>query len=179
MKDWFIRQTRRAYSPAARLLALIPAAMLFVGALPLLLVILGRALDGRLGLPAVFWQPVNWIAGLLLLAIGVPLAMWTIIVQFSIGRGTPIPLMATQKLIIQPPYTLCRNPMALGTILAYLGVAVIIGSLAAAGLVMLSALALLLYIRRFEEMEMEERFGAEYVAYRQRTPFLIPRLTGK
>jgi protein-S-isoprenylcysteine O-methyltransferase Ste14 len=31
-----------------------------------------------------------------------------------------------------------------------------------------------LFHRRVEEVELERRFGSEYLAYRQRTPFLIP-----
>jgi protein-S-isoprenylcysteine O-methyltransferase Ste14 len=83
--------------------------------------------------------------------------------------------MATQKLIIQPPYSFCRNPMALGAILMYLGVAVLFGSMGAVVLVLLGAGCLLTYIKRIEEKEMEIRFGQEYLDYKKKTPFLIPR----
>jgi protein-S-isoprenylcysteine O-methyltransferase Ste14 len=82
--------------------------------------------------------------------------------------------MATQKLIVQPPYAHCRNPMALGAIVLYLGVAVTAG-LPAAGLLWLpGSVALLAYIRLVEEQEMVARFGEEYLAYRRRVPFIIP-----
>jgi protein-S-isoprenylcysteine O-methyltransferase Ste14 len=57
----------------------------------------------------------------------------------------------------------------------YLGVAVLFRSIGAAILVLLFAGCLLVYIKRVEEKEMELRFGREYLAYRQQTPFLIPR----
>lgn len=86
-----------------------------------------------------------------------------------------MPLMATQKLIIQPPYTYCRNPMALGAIGVYLGVAILFRSMGAAILVLFVASWLLIYIKRVEEREMQIRFGQEYLAYKRRTSFLIPR----
>ena len=45
-------------------------------------------------------------------------------------------------------------------------------------LVLLGAAALLTYIRLVEEREMVARFGEEYLAYRRRVPFIIPRLSG-
>jgi protein-S-isoprenylcysteine O-methyltransferase Ste14 len=101
--------------------------------------------------------------------------LWSNYVQFTIGRGTPVPIMATQKLIVQPPYSYCRNPMALGAIVLYLGIAIWLGSLSALGMVLLPAICLLIYIKLIEEKEMELRFGADYIEYRRQTPFLIPR----
>ena len=103
------------------------------------------------------------------------LAMWTIVVQFSIGRGTPVPLMATQELVVDGPYRFCRNPMVLGAVVMYLGLAVSIGSLSAVGLVVLPTIWLLAYVKRWEEPELEARFGEAYRLYRQHTPFLLPR----
>jgi protein-S-isoprenylcysteine O-methyltransferase Ste14 len=57
----------------------------------------------------------------------------------------------------------------------YFGVAVLFQSIGAAVLVLIFAILLLTYIKLFEEKEMELRFGQEYLAYRDRTPFLIPR----
>lgn len=96
-----------------------------------------------------------------------------------IGKGTPIPLMATQKLVITGPYTYCRNPMTLGTAFFYLGVAIWIGSLSAFGLGLIYPVGILIYIKLIEEKELEERFGSEYLEYKRKTPFLIPRLWEK
>jgi protein-S-isoprenylcysteine O-methyltransferase Ste14 len=57
----------------------------------------------------------------------------------------------------------------------YLGVAVVIGSLGALILVIFGAIALLIYIKAFEEKEMISRFGNDYLEYKEQTPFLIPR----
>jgi protein-S-isoprenylcysteine O-methyltransferase Ste14 len=65
--------------------------------------------------------------------------------------------------------------MALGAIVMYMGVAVLFGSIGALMLVLLGAGGLLAYIKHVEEKEMEIRFGQEYMQYKRRTPFLVPR----
>ncbi len=177
MKDRFLQQTKREYSSRQRLAALLVEAIFFLIIFPLALLLLGGLLDRWLGWPKLIQQPLNTIMGWLLIVGGWLLAMWAAYVQFTLGRGTPVPLMATQKLIIRPPYAYCRNPMALGAILLYLGVSVVAGSPGAGLLWLLGAIALLTYVRLVEEQEMAARFGEEYLAFRRRTPFLIPRWT--
>lgn len=175
MKDKFLKQASREYSEKQRFVLLLFLAPIFLLLLPYVFVWLGARVDQWLQLPPVFSPPFNWILGGVLMLPSWFFAMWANYTQFTIGRGTPVPLMATQKLIVQPPYTYCRNPMALGAIGMYLGVAILFRSLGAAIVVLLVAGALLVYIKRTEEKEMELRFGQEYLAYKQRTPFLIPR----
>jgi protein-S-isoprenylcysteine O-methyltransferase Ste14 len=57
----------------------------------------------------------------------------------------------------------------------YLGVAILFRSMGAMIMVLLLAGGLLIYIKRVEEKEMEIRFGQDYLAYKQQTPFLLPR----
>lgn len=176
MRDRFLKQTSHEYSPNQRLALLAVAAPVFIIILPLALIRLGGWLDGALSWPALRDSPLNAILGGLLILTGGLFALWSIYVQFTLGRGTPAPVMATQDLIVRPPYSYCRNPMALGTIVAYLGVSVVAGSPGAALLAALGAVALLTYIRLLEEKEMAARFGEAYLAYRRRVPFIVPRL---
>jgi len=165
MRERFLHQAKREYGSGQRLILLAVVAVFFVLLLPYLLATLGPHLAlGTIGL----------VLGVVMILSGWLLAVWTIYVQFTLGRGTPVPVMATQELIVKPPFTYCRNPMALGTIFLYLGVAVVIGSISAAGLVLMGTALLLWYIRHFEEWEMAQRFGQAYLGYRRRTPFLIP-----
>jgi protein-S-isoprenylcysteine O-methyltransferase Ste14 len=69
--------------------------------------------------------------------------------------------------------------MTLGTALAYLGVAISLGSISALGLGLIYPVGILIYIKLIEERELEERFGPEYLEYKKRTPFLIPSLGNK
>jgi protein-S-isoprenylcysteine O-methyltransferase Ste14 len=176
VKDRFLAQAKREYSLRQRVAALLVEAIFFMALFPLALLLLGGLLDRWLGWPKLMQQPVNAILGWLLIVAGWLFAMWSIYIQFTLGRGTPVPLMATQKLIVQPPYAHCRNPMALGAIVLYLGVTVTAGSPAAGLLWLLGSVALLTYIRLVEEQEMVARFGEEYLAYRRRVPFIIPKL---
>ena len=179
MRDRFLKQTKREYSPRQRMALLAVAGVFFIVILPLALIRLGGRLDRVLDWPAFLYPPANAILGGLLILAGWLLGIWANYVQFTLGRGTPVPVMATQKLIICPPYSYCRNPMALGAIVAYLGVSVVAGSPGAALLWFLGAAVLLAYIRLVEEKEMVARFGDEYLVYRRRVPFLIPGLRSK
>ena len=82
--------------------------------------------------------------------------------------------MPTQELLTDGPFRYCRNPMTLGAILAYLGMAVAVGTIAGTALVLCLAASLLVYLKRLEEGELAERFGEAYLAYRRQVPFIIP-----
>ncbi len=176
MKDKFLEQTKREYSPNQRLVALAVEGVFFLAVFPFALIVLGSSLDQWLQWVPILYEPINLVLGGVLSVAGWLCAIWSIYVQFTLGRGTPVPLMATQKLIVLPPYSYCRNPMALGAIVMYLGVAILFSSIGAVVLVLLGAVLLLTYVKFVEEKEMELRFGQEYLEYKQRTPFLIPHL---
>ncbi|NOZ28549.1 MAG: isoprenylcysteine carboxylmethyltransferase family protein [Chloroflexi bacterium] len=175
MKEKSLKQAEHGYSPGQRLAALLVEAAFFLVVFPAALIILASSLDRWLHLPRLLHGSLGAVLGGLLVVAGFLFAVWSVYVQFTVGRGTPAPVMPTQRLVVQGPYGYCRNPMALGTIVLYLGVAILSGSLSAVGLVALGAAVLLTYIRLVEEREMEARFGQEYWEYRRRTPFLIPR----
>lgn len=161
---------------AARLGLVIPLGALFPLVIPSAFAQAGRALDRRLGLPPLgadgFARPLGWS-----LAIGgLALGLWTNVVQFTVGRGTPVPLVPTRRLLTEGPYSWTRNPMALGTVVYYFGLAVARGSLGNLALGAGFGAALAGYIRLVEEKELERRFGRAYVEYRSRVPFLLPRL---
>lgn len=170
------RRHSHEYSQRARSVLLLLLAPVFLFALPALFVALGAALDQRMQWPATPGQPANLIVGVPLILAGIALGLWSNYRIFTAGRGTPLPLMPTQELVVEPPYTCSRNPMALGAVSSYLGVATLFRSPGAMVVVLLCAAALLTYIRVVEERGMIARFGPSYLAYRQRTPFLFPHL---
>jgi protein-S-isoprenylcysteine O-methyltransferase Ste14 len=170
-KKWSERQ----YSKAQRLMVVIFGGIVFWILIPFFIVAGSAFMDPWLSLPRFFHRSVNPILALVLMVAGWLFANWTVKVQFSFGKGTPIPLMATQKLVVKRPYTYCRNPMTLGTTVFYLGIAIWTGSLSALCLSLIYPVVILIYIKLIEEKELEERFSPEYTEYKQRTPFLIPR----
>jgi len=171
-EDW----AKKEYSIRQRVLLLIPLGILFVALIPFTLIILSTAIDSWLQLPKFDLGIFNLIGGIILILTGAFPALWSIQTQIEIGRGTPVPMMPTQKLIVSGPFTYCRNPMSLGTILAYLGVGILIGSYSGLAIVVILSAALLLYIKFIEEVELEARFGNDYLEYKRRTPFILPRL---
>jgi protein-S-isoprenylcysteine O-methyltransferase Ste14 len=170
-KKW----SEREYSKAQRLVAVIFGGIFFWLIIPFFIAAGSALMDPWLSLPRFLHRWVNTIIALIFMVAGWLFANWTVKVQFSLGRGTPIPLMATQKLVDKKPYTYCRNPMTLGTTAFYLGIAIWTGSLSALGLSLVYPVGILIYIKLFEEKELEERFGVEYLEYKRKTPFLIPR----
>jgi len=163
-------------SEGARIIALLPAGFLFLILLPYILLVVSPSLDSRLGLDRLDHSPASLIIGGVLLVVGLVFALWSIYTQFTIGRGTPLPVIPTQRLLIAGPFRYCRNPMTLGTILAYLGLSIAAATIV--GILIVAALAtlLLVYLKRMEEKELAERFGEEYLAYRRDVPFIIPTI---
>lgn len=172
--DWASHE----YSLRRRLMVLGLLGTLFLGLFPLLLVGASAKLDHRLRLPRLKVRTVNRVAGAGLAVAGAFFALPSIRAQVENGSGTPLPMMPTQRLVVQPPFSYCRNPMTLGTILGYGGIAVWLGSVSAVGIVAAVGALLLVYVRAVEEKELEARFGPAYLEYKRSTPFLLPRLRG-
>lgn len=107
--------------------------------------------------------------------IGVWLMMWTIWVQWTVGRGGPVPIAPTRQLITAGPYALCRNPMHLGALFYVFSFGLIFGNLVISLIcIALETILLVLYLKGIEEKELLLRFGEEYEHYKEKTPFLIP-----
>lgn len=162
-----------------QLVSLAFAGILFLFLIPYTLLVPAPRLDVLLHLPRFFIGILNFIAGALLILVGGFFAIWSILTQVIKAKGTPLPMIPTQSLLIIGPFKYCRNPMAFGTILAYLGVAVIAGSTSSALIVLLFGGLLILYIKKIEEHELAARFGQAYLDYRNSTPFFIPMLRTK
>jgi protein-S-isoprenylcysteine O-methyltransferase Ste14 len=124
------------------------------------------------------WVPRGIEVGVGLVAgvLGLALALWSVATFWHTGRGTPVPVAAPQRLVVSGPFAYCRNPMYLGVMMYYLGLASLVVSLPFG--VAVSGLGLLvgaLYAKEVEEKELPLRFGAAYEEYRRRTPLFLPR----
>ncbi len=172
----YARWAQDEQSEATRLRTTLLAGPVFLGVLPFLVAAVAPRLDRRLGLPPFGIASVRRILGALVTVLGFSLGFWSVEAQLTRGRGTPLPVMPTQELLTDGPFRYCRNPMTLGAILAYLGMAIARGTIGGTVLVLSLATGLLVYLKRLEEGELAERFGEAYLAYRRETPFMIPRL---
>jgi protein-S-isoprenylcysteine O-methyltransferase Ste14 len=172
----YSKWAKKERSEGARIIALLPAGFLFLILLPYILLVVSPSLDAMLGLDRLDPSPATLIIGGILLAVGLVFALWSIYTQFTLGRGTPLPVIPTRRLLTTGPFRYCRNPMTLGTILAYLGLSIAAATIV--GILIVASLGslLLVYLMRMEEKELAERFGEEYLAYRRDVPFIIPRM---
>ena len=172
----YARWHRTEYPESTRIAVTLLAGPVFLGLLPFLVAGIGPRLDRRLGLPRLRIGAAGRVLGGLLTAAGFSLGFWSVYTQLDRGRGTPLPVMPTQELLTDGPFRYCRNPMTLGAILAYLGIAITARTPAGIALVLSFAASLLVYLKRLEEGELAERFGDAYLAYQRETPFIVPRL---
>jgi protein-S-isoprenylcysteine O-methyltransferase Ste14 len=170
----FIKWQNQDSSLKKQILLLGLGALIFPLSIPAVLVILLPRVDRMMGTGSFYIGFENIITGILLILFGGILAIWTIYAQLKLASGTPFPMLPTKKLIIIGPFKYCRNPMTLGTIMAYAGIAIMIGSYASLLFVVLLALLLIAYLKFVEEKELALRFGQDYADYKKDTPFIIP-----
>jgi protein-S-isoprenylcysteine O-methyltransferase Ste14 len=124
--------------------------------------------------PSLKFGVINYVVGGILIFIGLFFGLWSNGSLLFEAKGTPLPVMPSKNLLAIGPFRLCRNPMSFGTICAYTGIAVLVGSLSSLLLAVLLGGLLITYLKRVEEKELIERFGQEYLVYKSRTPFIIP-----
>ncbi len=170
-----IKWSEHEFSFNQRFFATLLAGILFLFLIPLLLIRGLPPVDQIIELPSISFGIINFIIGGILVLIGATYALWSIISQLTRARGTPLPMMATQKLLIDGPFKQSRNPMGFGAITMYLGMAIVVGSLSSMIVVIFFLILLILWIKKVEEKELEIRFGQDYVVYKKTTPFMLPR----
>jgi len=171
-KKW----AQKEHSFAKRIIALLPAGVLFLIILPYLFLVICPSLDERLGLDRIEPGAATIVIGGILMVVGFFFAFWSIMMQLTQGRGTPLPMMPTQGLITTGPFRYCRNPMTLGTILAYLGMTIAAATVVGVALVLALGSLLITYLKKVEDKELAERFGEQYLEYKERVPFIVPRI---
>jgi protein-S-isoprenylcysteine O-methyltransferase Ste14 len=172
----FSKWAEREHSLRRRIAVLALAGIFFLFLLPLAVTRGGASLDHQLGVSAFHFGVANYVLGGALILTGMFFALWSIDIQVTRGRGTPLPMLPTQQLLTGGPFQCCRNPMTLGTLLAYSGLGIAAGTVSGVGLVVCFGALLILYLKRIEEKELAERFGDAYLAYKREVPFIIPNL---
>ena len=110
--------------------------------------------------------------GLLLTLLGCGLAVWARIVLGSNWSGT-VTVKENHVLITGGPYAWVRHPIYSGFLLALVGTVLVLGKflwLLAVGFALLAT-----WMKsRAEEGFMQQEFGEQYIAYKQRVKALIP-----
>jgi protein-S-isoprenylcysteine O-methyltransferase Ste14 len=132
--------------------------------------------DALLGLPSLPFKPFFLALGILLAIPGLYFLGVTNKLLRALGGGTNA-FILTKKIVNDDIYKRTRNPMSLGFYLTSLVIAFASSStfvLVAASLGLIPAHAF--FLKYFEELELELRFGEAYLEYKKTVPFLIPRI---
>ena len=163
---WNVKATERKESLASRLqysLPLVVAAWLLLAQR-----VPGSMLNDRL----VPQSPWTFWLGTFCVGCGLLFATWA---RAHIGRNWSgaVTVKEHHELIVSGPYAVVRHPIYTGLLFALLGTALVRDELRGLLCVPLAWLAFRLKYR-LEERWMTERFGAQYGAYKQRVPALIP-----
>jgi protein-S-isoprenylcysteine O-methyltransferase Ste14 len=92
------------------------------------------------------------------------------------GLGAPFDIMLSRRLATDWMYAWTRNPMVLATLACLLSIGLWLQStLFVAWVLVVAAPAWIVYLKLYEERELEIRFGQSYREYKARTSFLWPR----
>jgi protein-S-isoprenylcysteine O-methyltransferase Ste14 len=153
--------------------------LIFVAA-PVITFTFGRWLDAELLLPKFPPFPLNLILGFGVFFSGLAIGIKSTRLLYEEGFGLPWGEVRRQvqsrRLVTTGPYAYTRNPMVLGYSLLPLGMGLMFRS---PGMALPTTAAVLIVniviVKNREEPELERRFGEEYLDYKRRTPFLIPR----
>ena len=132
-------------------------------------------LDGLLRLPSSI-TPMDALLGRILLVIGGAVALWCVILFLTIGKGTPVPIHPPKKFIVRGPYKYSRNPMMSGAWFMLIGEGLILHSFVLLFFtIFVSIPAGVLFVIKYEEHDLEKRFGDEYLVYKKKVPRWGPR----
>ena len=104
-------------------------------------------------------------------------AMLLTVVNLALrGLGAPFAIALSQRLAMDWLYAWTRNPMVLTCIAFLLAVGLWLRSVwFVLWVVALVTPAWVVFLKAFEERELEIRFGASYLEYKAKTPMLWPR----
>lgn len=120
--------------------------------------------------------PVPSEIGLVLVIITGAACLLTVVNLALKGFGAPFFIALTRKLAADWMYAWTRNPMVLAALAFLLSLGIWFQSvLFMFWVLILFAPALLVFVKVYEERELEVRFGASYLEYKSSTPMLFPR----
>jgi protein-S-isoprenylcysteine O-methyltransferase Ste14 len=109
-------------------------------------------------------------------ALGAGIYVWTVRDFATTGRGTPAPIDAPKKLVVQGLYRYTRNPMYVGVLTVILGWALLFRAVTVVLYALVVATCFQLFVIFYEEPRLQREFGSEYADYRSRVGRWLPRL---
>ncbi|MBI5965510.1 MAG: isoprenylcysteine carboxylmethyltransferase family protein [Chloroflexi bacterium] len=132
--------------------------------------------DALLDLPSLPFKPFMLALGIVLAIPGLYFLGVTNKLLRSLGSGTNA-FILTRRIVNDDIYKRTRNPMSLGFYLFALALGFASNSTFILLAVSLGLIpAHIFFLKYFEELELELRFGESYLEYKRSVPFLIPNL---
>lgn len=122
-----------------------------------------------LPLPPAGLRPGLHLAGTVLANGGLLLVLWSF-AMFACRQTTILPGGRPSRLLLSGPFRRTRNPVYIGMLASYAGLALMLDVPWALALAPAPLWILRRRIIPWEEAVLEDRFGAEYHAYRQAVP---------
>ena len=133
-------------------------------------------LDEMIGVKPLPFKPLFIIIGIVLAIPGLYLLGVSNKLVRTLGGGAST-FRLTKQIVEKDIYKYTRNPMSLGYYLFALSVGFMSGStLLTLGVLLGLIPSHVFFLKYFEELELELRFGESYKEYKQKVPFLIPEL---
>ena len=117
-----------------------------------------------------------WIA-LVAAVPGLVLAVWTVRLFTTVGKGTPAPWEPPKRFVVVGPYRHVRNPMICGVLFLQLAESLLLSSWPIAAWIAFFIVLNDVYFRFSEEVGLERRFGEDYRRYRANVSRWVPRWT--
>ena len=94
-----------------------------------------------------------------------------------VGRGTLVPAVPTEHLVVSGMYRYVRNPMYVGILIALAGEALLFRSRDIVVFTVILWLGFHLFVSLYEEPTLTRRYGDEYAQFKRQVPRWLPRLT--
>jgi protein-S-isoprenylcysteine O-methyltransferase Ste14 len=124
--------------------------------------------------PLPYWAPI-WIGGAILIVAGVLVLVQAFARFVAEGLGTPAPVAPTERLVVGGLYRYVRNPMYLAVAAIMLGQALALAQPILLLYTAMFAVAVVAFVRLYEEPTLRHRFGEQYERYRRAVPAWWPR----
>ncbi|RWF69851.1 MAG: isoprenylcysteine carboxylmethyltransferase family protein [Mesorhizobium sp.] len=156
--------------------AIAGSALFFIAAPGMVAGLLPWLLTDRYRLP---WStqpglvPVGWV----LIVVAAALLLHAFARFAFEGLGTPAPVAPTEQLFVGGIYRHVRNPMYVAVLSIILGQALLFSSWALVAYATIAAIAMVWFVKFYEEPTLARRYGVGYEAYRRAVPGWLPRLT--
>lgn len=119
----------------------------------------------------------NQTTGWVLIVVGLVPLLESILRFVFVGRGTLMPAVPTEHLVVSGLYRFVRNPMYVGVLTALAGETLLFWSRHMVIELTVAAAVMDIFVRFYEEPKLMRTYGNEYRIYRQNVGRWFPRLT--